>query len=113
MRKPQHITIYDGAPVQSNTVVTTEAGGEPNGTATIVMSSDLDGNFGVGATSGLSLTPVSGSVSISQQWNMLLFNVNDIVDAIVAVYDSTTNWVQDFFGDLFARSGNTPLIIPE
>ena len=37
----------------------------------------------LGCPDGLYLTPVSGSVSISQQWNMLLFNVNDIVDAIV------------------------------
>ena len=104
------ITVNEDSPSSSSTIVTTEAGGGFLGKATIVASSDANGNLGGGGTIGVALTPYSGSVSISQQWTTTLFNVNNIADAINAAYSPNDGWLSGFFYDIFYRSGNTPNI---
>ena len=107
------ITVGQGSPSESSTVVSIEGGGGALGNLTIVASSDSNGNLSGGGSLGVSLTPVNGNVAISQQWNETLFNTNDIADAINSVYDPNDGWLSGFFYDLFYRSGNDPVVILE
>ena len=107
------ITVGQDSPSGSSTVVSTEGGGGVLGVLTIVASSDSNGNLSGGGTIGVSLTSVSGSATISQQWSETLFNTNDIADAINSAYNPNDGWLSGFFYDLFYRSGNDPVVILE
>ena len=107
------ITVGQGSSSASSTIVSTEGGGGALGKLTIVASSDSNGNLSGGGSIGVSLTPTSGSVAISQQWSGTLFNTNDIADAINSAYNPNDGWLSGFFYDLFYRSGNDPVVVLE